>query len=462
MKITKILKSLRTRAALMLPTVVLAVGVATRVTSAQTYTVLYSFGGAHGATPIGVLSQGRDGNLYSTTWKGGLYHKGVAFMITTGGKVHVLASFDGGVDDEYPFSGLTLGTGGNFYGGTFGQFGQKHLGSILKVTRSGTLTTLHSFTLSERGRPWGPPIQGADGNFYGITWYASAYKITPSGTFTSLGVMPGASAAPLVMGTDGNFYGTTGADSSASTVFKMTPKGVVTILYNFDSTHGLDLEAPVIQGSDGNFYGTTESGGSYNGGVAFKLTPQGEITVLHEFGDPNYPNDGLQPRAGLVQATDGNFYGVTSSGGSSGLCQTCGVFFQITPAGAYSILYDFDGPHGENPISTPMQHTDGKIYGLAPNEGAHCCGVVYRIDMGLAPFVSLVSNLGKVGKTIEILGQGFTGTTAVSFNGSAATFTIVSATYLKATVPSGATTGFVTVTTPSGMLTSNKEFQVKP
>jgi hypothetical protein len=89
-------------------------------------------------------------------------------------------------------------------------------------------------------------------------------------------------------------------------------------------------------------------------------------------------------------------------------------------------------------------------------------GVVYSFDLGLGPFVSLVSTLGKVGKTVEVLGQGFTGTTAVAFNGTAATFTAKSDTYLTTTVPSGATTGFVTVTTPSGTLTSNKQFRVKP
>jgi IPT/TIG domain-containing protein len=75
---------------------------------------------------------------------------------------------------------------------------------------------------------------------------------------------------------------------------------------------------------------------------------------------------------------------------------------------------------------------------------------------------SLMSTTGRVGKTVEVLGQGFTGTTAVSFNGTAATFNVWSDTYLQTTVPTGATTSFVTVTTPSGTLTSNKQFRVKP
>lgn len=92
------------------------------------------------------------------------------------------------------------------------------------------------------------------------------------------------------------------------------------------------------------------------------------------------------------------------------------------------------------------------------------CGVFYSLDMGLGPFVSFVGPLssGKVGKTIQLLGQGFTGTTSVSFNGTAANFTVESDTFLEATVPPGAITGYVTVTTPSGTLTSNKQFIVKP
>ena len=82
--------------------------------------------------------------------------------------------------------------------------------------------------------------------------------------------------------------------------------------------------------------------------------------------------------------------------------------------------------------------------------------------MGLGPFVALVRNSGKVGQTGGILGQGFTGTTDVSINGTPATFTVVSDTYLQATVPAGATSGSVTVTTPTGVLTSNVPFTVTP
>lgn len=196
------------------------------------------------------------------------------------------------------------------------------------------------------------------------------------------------------------------------------------------------------------------------------MAPKGTLKVLHKFGQKNYPDDGYILWAGLVQATDGNFYGATAFGGTE-VCSWaefggCGVIFQITPSGAYSVLYNLDGTDGATPASTPIQHTNGKIYGLTGAGGTSADGVVYSLDMGLGPFVSLVSTSGKVGKIVEVLGQGFTGTTGVSFNGTAASFTIKSDTYLTVTVPSGATTGPVTVTTPGASLNSSTQFRVTP
>jgi len=466
------LKSFRTSAALILTTLILMVAATTTVATAQTYTDLFNFDYTDGAATLAVVAQGRDGNLYGTTFDGGTnhcgaYNCGVVFKITPSGTLKVLYNFDG-THGAYPWGGLTLGTDGNFYGKTSGG-GANGYGTIFKITKSGNLTTLYSFTDGADGAgPYAPPIQGTDGNFYGTTTNGTAYKITSSGTFTPLGSLPGASYAPLLQATDGNFYGTTwnGGNSNncnggCGTVFKITPKGKVKIVCNFDSTHGGQPRyGGLVQGSDGNFYGTTFFGGDFscadaNGcGTVFKLTQQGAITVLHNFPDPNYLNDGYLPSAGLVQATDGNFYGVTP--------YPLGVIFQITLADAYSILYNFDGVHGGEPYFSPMQHTDGKIYGLASGGPPPFAGVVYSFDMGLGPFVRLVSTTGKVGRTIEVLGQGFTGTTAVSFNGTAATFKVVSDTYLKATVPTGATTGTVTVTTPGGSLNSDTQFRVTP
>lgn len=462
------MKSFRT-AVLILTTLMLAVAEA----SAQIYTDLYNFDGIHGSNPLGVLAQGRNGGLYGTTPEGGTnqcpwFPCGVIFELSSRG-LTVLYDFDN-VHGWNPYSGLTLGSDGNFYGTAYqgGSGGCSYgCGTLFKITSSGSLTVFQDFSTDTGVWPMAPPIQGVDGNYYGVTLvYGDAYKLTPSGTFSALGPIPEWSHAPLLQATDGNFYGTTVSGGSSTncsdgcgTVFRMTPKGVSTIVYNFDYTHGAYPEyGSLIQGSDGNLYGTALEGGEYGGGTVFELSPQGAITVLHNFPDPNYPDDGQELYAGLLQATDGNFYGVTYSGGTSGN----GAIFRITPAGNYSILYNFEYSQGGSPESTPMQHTNGKIYGLAYMGGTSTNGVVYSFDMGLGPFVRLVLPAGKVGKTVEILGQGFTGTTGVSFNGTPATFTVRSDTFLTATVPTGVSTGYVTVTTPTGTLTSNKPFIVIP
>jgi uncharacterized repeat protein (TIGR03803 family) len=170
--------------------------------------------------------------------------------------------------------------------------------------------------------------------------------------------------------------------------------------------------------------------------------------------------------ASPLQATDGDFYGTASAGGSLVCSGGCGTIFRITSQGSFSVLYDFDSTSGASPAVTLIQHTNGILYGDAQNGGSACsspgCGVFFSLNLGLKPFVSLVFNSGRIGKSVDILGQGFKGTTAVSFNGTAAIFKVVSNTYLTATVPAGATTGFVTVTTPRGTLTSNRKFRVLP
>ena len=230
---------------------------ATTPAGAQTYTELYNFQSTIGMFPIGVPAQGRDGNLYGTTvWGGGggcsAPGCGILFKITPAGKLTVLDNFHG-VDASGLKSGVTLGTDGNFYGTTYGG-GSDNYGAVFKMTPGGTRTTLHNFTgVADNGNPGGPPIQGTDGNFYGTTGAnntGTLYRIiSSSGAFATLASLPGPSTAPLIQGTDGSFYGTTewGGNSnvcgnpvnfSCGTVFKITPEGIVTVVYNFDFTHG--------------------------------------------------------------------------------------------------------------------------------------------------------------------------------------------------------------------------------
>jgi uncharacterized repeat protein (TIGR03803 family) len=431
-------------------------------------TLLYNFG-THSGDPAhpnnpGFAVQGRDGNLYSTSNDGGTDNAGTVFKTTPAGQVSVLYSFDG-VTGALPSSGLTLGTDGNFYGSTF-ENGPTNYGTVFKISSKGKLTTLHGFDDGDGAAPWGAPIEGTNGDFYGTTanggsgGCGTVYRVTSKGSFATLYAFDGTHgcqpSAPLTLGNDGNFYGTTiyGGTTGAGAIFKITPAGVITLLHSFDGTHGAQPFAPLIQASDGNFYGTTVDGGAYVDGVAFEIRPAGGFTDLHDF-DPS--QDGGEPFSALVEGTNGVLYGTTILGGAF----NAGTIYSIPlGGGGLNALYSFDGTSGTAPGAALNQNTNGSFYGDSAWGGSDNFGTFYSFSVGLSPFIRLVSTSGKVGATVEILGQGFTGTTAVSFNGVAATFHVDSQTYLTATVPTGATSGFVTVTTPKGVLKSNQVFRI--
>ena len=427
--------------------------------SGQTYTDLHDF---YPQASAGTVDQGPDGNFYGNG-AGGVSHCGIMLRLTPDGDMTVLHEFGYDLHGRLP-SGLTLGADRKFYGVTV-KGGVWDEGTIFSMTSTGDITTLYSFRGGTDGNlPHFPPIEGVDGNFYGTAFPELGgvfYRLVPSGGFIRLGSVPDQQFGVLLLATDGNFYGTSaaGGDTYGGTVFKVTPGGVMTIVHSFSYSSGSRPYAPLLQGRDGNFYGTTLDGGRYGGGVVFKLTAQGTYTVLHNFGDPTFTNDsGSSVTAGLIQANDGNYYGVGNGGGSTGH----GALFKITPRGTYSIVYSFDWPHGAWPRSTPRQHTNGKIYGLTEGGGQFGGGVFYSFDLGLQPFIRLVSSVGRPGNTIDILGQGLTGTISVSFNGAPAEFSILSDTDLIATVPDSVTTGPVSVTTPSGTLVSDKPFHALP
>lgn len=452
------------------------------VTSArgQTFSVLYNFGSQVGdpwAPGVsGIIAQGRDGNLYSTTADGGAKGIGAVFRITPSGALTVLHSFDGTSDGKVPVGGLEVGTDGNFYGTAYngGKYG---FGTIFKITPAGVFTVLYHFTGGTDGAfPLAPPIQGTDGNWYGTTagqlvnQFGSVYKITSSGQFTLLAEFgPGLGHSPhdpLVQGADGNFYGTTiNGGTGIGNVFKMSPAGSIQSLFTFDTTHGAYPGSALIQRAAGAFYGTAAEGGSAGQGVIYKISPTGVLTVLHSM---NGTTDGSFLLAGLVHASDGNFYGTAALGGDANLD---GTIFRMTPLGVFSTLHDFDYTGGADPQTTVFQHTSGVLYGQATLggtgtdlscAGAGDCGVFYRLDAGLPAFINLLPYTGLVGAKIGILGQGFNASTIVKFNGvRASTVTRTGTTFLQARVPVGASSGYVTVTTGNATLKSLRKFTVR-
>ena len=454
---------------------------------AQTFTTLVNFGGSKGDEPLHTsLVQGIDGELYGTTCFGGVHNYGTVFKITRRGLLKTLYDFDE-THGSHPSGGLVLASDGKFYG-TTADGGADGWGTVYSISPEGELTSLHSFTFVDGQAPYGQLIQATNGDLYGTTAGGGAsssgtvFKMTLGGTLTSLytfcapGNCPSGSQpyAGLVEALDGNLYGTadTGGivnneecSGGCGVLYKVTPQGAYTTLYSFCSegyycTDGAVPLGPLVLGSDGNLYGTTAGGGVNNFGTVFKITTTGQLTTLYNFA----AGGGEGPTGGLIQATDGAFYGTTANGGGSACTDGCGTIFQMTSTGSLNTLHNFDMNDGQNPQAALLQATSGVFYGTTPLGGAHGDngGTLFAMSTHLDPFVAFVHPFGGIGKEIGILGQGFTGTTSVSLNATAASFRVVSDTFIEATVPAGATTGYVTVTTPGGTLTSNVPFRVLP
>ncbi len=307
----------------------------------------------------------------------------------------------------------------------------------------------------------------------GVHGYGTVFRTTPSGALTTLysfcSCGDGANPNALAQAANGDFYGTTSGEGPG-TVFKITPNGTLTTLHSFCSqsncADGFGPDGALVQATNGDLYGTTAGGGGPIGaGTVFKITPAGALTTLYSFCPQGPPcTGGSSPYAGLVQGTDGNFYGTTSGGGAYG----GGTVFEITPSGTLTMLYSFCSQTGCTDGSVPyaglVQGTDGNFYGTTTGFGeAGTYGTVFSLNAGLGPFVETQPTAGPVGATAKILGTNLTGATSVSFNGTAAVFTVVSPSLITTIVPAGATTGTVQVVTPNapnGTLSSDVPFRV--
>jgi uncharacterized repeat protein (TIGR03803 family) len=404
---------------------------------------------------------------------------GTIFKITPEGKLTTLYDFCSVVnsngsclDGMFPEQ-LLIGPNGNLYGVTArGGSGYNEncggfysdCGTIFEITSKGKLTTLYNFCLitgqggvCPDGNDPNGLVVGADGNLYGTTPDGGAnvtaecqigcgtiYKITPKGAYTQLysfcldinnpSCQSGASPqAPMIAGPGMNFSGTTysggNVDGSGGTVFHYDSEGLTTVYRFCTQIDCKDGDGPgfLVYGSDGNYYGTTVHGGTNTStsqdclsstcGVVFEVTWIGEEATLYDFCSASNCSDGSLPQSGVVQGTDGNFYGTASQGGDSSCLG----------------LYEYPG-----------------------------CGTVFSVSTGLRPFVEANPNFGKAGSVIGILGNNLTGTTSVTFSGVAATFNVASDTYITATVPSGAMLGGIEVTTPHKKLESNVDFSILP
>jgi uncharacterized repeat protein (TIGR03803 family) len=236
--------------------------------------------------------------------------------------------------------------------------------------------------------------------------------MTPDGVLTTLDLLDGTNGAfliepppqPFVLGSDANLYGTTqyGGTNDLGTVFQMTTNGTLTTLISFGGTNGA-YPNELVQGSDGGFYGTTQYGGTNEQGTIFKITTNGIFTLLYSFSSLNNSDestDGAQPVSGLVQGSDGNFYGTTSTGGAHGF----GTIFKTTAAGELTTLYSFGTLSnflghpldGSNPNALTIGK-DGNFYGTTYNGGTNNNianngdGTVFRLSVPMQPVFQKIS-----------------------------------------------------------------------
>jgi uncharacterized repeat protein (TIGR03803 family) len=373
-----------------------------------------------GSAPHAGLVLGRDGNFYGTTFEGGKAGKGTVFQITPTGALTTLHSFTGLADGSAPESGLVEGSDGNFYGttssgGSKSGPGKPGYGTVFRISPTGAFTALHSFTGEADGAfPQAGLVAGIDGNLYGTTCGQSTFaklgngtvfRLSPKGVLTTLHTFKGGpdGAAPmagLVQGTDGNFYGitSTGGTTGNGTVFKMDANGAATTLHSFTggtdgslSMFGLGLpQGGLVQGTDGNFYGVTPFGGENGRGTAFKLSATGVLTTVHAFtGGP----DGATPLAGLMQGSDGSFYGTTQEGGRGNY----GTAFKIDASGTLTTVFYFTNTTYAQ--ARLVQGTDGEFYGTTPKGGANGAGAIFRLSAN-GVFTTLYSLTGGSGSSV--------------------------------------------------------------
>jgi uncharacterized repeat protein (TIGR03803 family) len=347
-------------------------GTVFKITPSGSYTELYSFGASpvDGYTPSGSLVQGADGALYGVTSSGGDNGAGTVFKITLTGAYNVLYSFGSSASDGIvPVGGLVQASDGNFFGVTASGGSNQcpnipqagtNCGTVFKISAAGTYAKLYSFGSSQADgvTPNGPLLQASDGNFYGTTVNGGA-----------------------------NSCSTNGETNNCGTVFRITPSGAGAVVYSFggSTTNSIAPQGPLIQGRDGALYGTTASGGSgicgqlFGCGTVFRLTLSGNASILHSFATSSRL-DGYGPAPYLIQANDGNFYGTTRSGGTQQASQT-GTAFRLTQSGIFTVLHSF-GPLNSapsDPLSGVIQGTDGAFYGVTAYSGISGTGTVFKL-----------------------------------------------------------------------------------
>jgi uncharacterized repeat protein (TIGR03803 family) len=467
-------------------------GVVFRLTPLGQVTVLHSFDGATGSVPRGGLVLGSDGSLYGTTCQGGSFNNGTVFKITTAGFYAVVHNFNvNNGDGSCPETAPIQGTDGNFYGTTYAHVPGS--GTVYKMTPSGLLTNLYVFNqaLNRDGQRPGAIIQGADGSFYGTTQtggvndQGTVFKLSTAGKLTLLHSFTGSigdglkPVGPIIQASDGNLYGTV---SDGKYFYKVTPTGVFKNFFTVTLQSGSLPDAGLIQATDGKFYVATQFWGGAGFGTILQLTTTGTPSVVHNF----VYTDGGGPQVSLFQHTNGILYGDTPNGGTA--TQPGGVLYSLNMGlHPFVALMRTSGKAGQviqilgngltgttsvkfgSAVATfsvvsdtymtaavPVTATTGSVTVTAPS-GIRVSSKTFKVVPVLSSFSP---SGGSVGSQVVIVGTGLTQATKVTFGGVAAMVFSKSATKVTATVPTGAKTGKIAITTPGGIAMSATNFTV--
>jgi uncharacterized repeat protein (TIGR03803 family) len=370
------------------------------------FTSLYSFDGNLGAYPTALVEQ-VPGTFLGTTYGGAASGSscsvlgcGMIFRYAAGA-VKVLHVFHG-ADGGNPSIGLVPKPGGGYYGTTY-YGGSANSGTVFGFNGK-SVKTFYTFGGNADGSQPDSLIVARDGTLYGTTnnagggsgqAFGTVFGLTPRGTLSTLktysGKNPSEGIVPvgIMQANDGSFYGIVGQGGNTKelgSAFHLSASGQYATLHTFHRPDGGILQSAVVQASDGNFYGVASLGGNPayckgnfapGCGTVFRMTPTGALTVLHAFTGA----DGAEPYAALRQAKDGYLYGSTNGGGHAcpGSNYGCGTIFRISLSGRFSTLHFFLGKDGENPSAALIQGSDGALYGTTDRGGKFGFGTIFKL-----------------------------------------------------------------------------------
>jgi len=460
------------------------------ISPSGSFTSLHSFNFTDGDGPQGGISLGMDGNFYGTTYQGGAHSRGTIYKITPAGALTSLYSFSDTGDGAYPRTPPVQAQDGNLYGCT----GNGSTFELYKITPAGAFTVMAALV----SQCYSPLLLGTDGNLYGTTLYGGTYN---GGTVFAFNPVAKtiktlyafktewSPTGPLTLGVDGALYGTTssGGTGDSGSVYRITTGGAYKVLYNFTSLGTTDGRYPqngVVQGSDGFLYGTASAGGGSGVGTLFKVATTGTgFAVLYNFQTAS----GDTPST-LFLHTNGNLYGLTFHGGTDTAYGTVFSFsnnlkpfvspivLRSTKVGASVSLLGqgFGTATGVTFGSTAATYTvtSDTFLTAKPAAGSTTASITVKEPSGnllsplkfkIVPTISSFSpTSGPVGTQVVIMGMSLLQTTAVKFGGVAATsFTVNSNTQVTATVPAGAVTGKIALTTAGGTVSTATVFTVQ-